>query len=124
MTFGPHLTLDLKGCPAMDLLGLDMVSMYLRQLVSLVDMTPIAPPYVFYYAGKVPKDHGVTGTLIIAESHISIHTFPEREGYAFIDIFSCKPFDTKFAIEFTKNYWRPEEMEVNLVERGKLFPRD
>lgn len=35
---------------------------------------------------------GVTGTLVLGESHYAIHTWPERNGYAFVDILTCSPF--------------------------------
>ncbi|MGH2368638.1 MAG: S-adenosylmethionine decarboxylase, partial [Chloroflexota bacterium] len=54
--------------------------------------TKIIPPYVFRYHGVVPEDWGITGMVIIAESHISIHTFPEHKRFH-MDVFSCKPFD-------------------------------
>ena len=46
----------------------------------------IMPPYVFRYHGEVPEDWGVSGVVLIAESHISIHTFPDK-GYLSLDIF-------------------------------------
>ena len=85
-------------------------------------MTPITQPYVFPYEGLVPEDKGITGIVIIAESHISVHSF-EDKGYCFIDIFSCKPFDYERAIELTKEIFQPKDCEVNVVSRGKDFPR-
>jgi S-adenosylmethionine decarboxylase len=85
-------------------------------------MTPITQPYVFPYSGLVPEDKGITGIVIIAESHISVHSF-EDKGYCFIDIFSCKDFDVERAIEITKNLFKPEDCEINIVARGKDFPR-
>ncbi|HEY7295818.1 MAG TPA: S-adenosylmethionine decarboxylase, partial [Dehalococcoidia bacterium] len=50
----------------------------LNSLPDQIDMTKIIQPYVFRYHGVVPEDWGITGVVIIAESHISIHTFPEH----------------------------------------------
>ena len=85
-------------------------------------MTPITQPYVFPYEGLVPEDRGITGIVIIAESHISVHSFEEK-GYCFIDIFSCKPFDYDEAIRLTKEIFQPQDCEINVVSRGKDFPR-
>ena len=60
-------------------------------------MTKIIQPYVFRYHGVVPEDWGVTGMVIIAESHISIHTFPDHKRFH-MDVFSCKPFDSDAAL--------------------------
>ena len=120
--FGPHITLDLKGCPKDILSNYQLHFEYLKNIPELIQMTPITQPYVFPYEGLVPEDRGITGIVIIAESHISVHSF-EDKGYCFIDIFSCKPFDYERAIELTKEIFQPKDCEVNVVSRGKDFPR-
>ena len=120
--FGPHITLDLKGCPKDILSNYQLHFEYLKNIPELIQMTPITQPYVFPYEGLVPEDKGITGIVIIAESHISVHSF-EYKGYCFIDIFSCKPFDYERAIELTKEIFQPKDCEVNVVSRGKDFPR-
>lgn len=120
--FGPHITLDLKGCPKDILSNYQLHFDYLKNIPELIQMTPITQPYVFPYEGLVPEDKGITGIVIIAESHISVHSFEEK-GYCFIDIFSCKPFDYERAIELTKEIFQPQDCEVKVVERGKDFPR-
>lgn len=120
--FGPHITLDLKGCPKEVLSDYNLHFNYLKSLPELIQMTPITQPYVFPYSGLVPEDKGITGIVIIAESHISVHSF-ENKGYCFIDIFSCKDFDVERAIQITKDLFKPEDCEINVVARGKDFPR-
>ena len=120
--FGPHITLDLKGCPKETLSNYNLHFNYLKNLPELIHMTPITQPYVFPYSGLVPEDNGITGIVIIAESHISVHSFEEK-GYCFIDIFSCKDMDVERAIEITLDMFKPESYEVNIVKRGKDFPR-
>ena len=120
--FGPHLTLDLKGCPQHLLSDLSLHFKWLKELPHLIDMTPITQPYVFPYEGLVPGDRGITGIAIIAESHLSIHSFEEK-GWCYIDIFSCRGFDTEKAIAITKEFFHPTECVVSLVERGIGFPR-
>ena len=120
--FGPHITLDLKGCPKDILSNYQLHFDYLKNIPELIQMTPITQPYVFPYEGLVPEDKGITGIVIIAESHISVHSFEEK-GYCLIDIFSCKPFDYNGAIRLTKEIFKPEDCEINVVSRGKDFPR-
>jgi S-adenosylmethionine decarboxylase len=120
--FGPHITLDLKGCPKETLSNYSLHFDYLKNLPELIHMTPITQPYVFPYSGLVPEDKGITGIVIIAESHISVHSFEEK-GYCFIDIFSCKDMDVERAIEITLDVFKPESYELNIVKRGKDFPR-
>ena len=120
--FGSHITLDLKGCPKEVLSDYNLNFDYLKSLPGLIHMTPITQPYVFPYSGLVPEDKGITGIVIIAESHISVHSF-EDKGYCFIDIFSCKDFDVERAIQITKDLFKPENCEIHVVARGKDFPR-
>lgn len=120
--FGPHITLDLKGCPKSVLSDLSLHFNYLKTLPESIKMTPITQPYVFPYSGIVAGDEGITGIVIIAESHISVHSF-ENKGFCFIDIFSCKSFDLEKAIEITKKIFKPQDCEIHIVERGKEFPR-
>jgi len=87
-------------------------------------MTKIMPPYVFKYdGGDKPEDWGVSGFVIIAESHISVHTFPEKQYFS-IDIFSCKEFDQDKALEFIKEFFKTDRLEVQRTSRGSEFPRD
>ena len=120
--FGPHLTLDLIGCPKEVLQDYNLHFEFLKKLPEMIGMTPITQPYVFPYSGLVPEDKGITGIVIIAESHLSVHSF-EDKGYTFIDMFSCKPFDVEKAEKFIMDLFKPKKVERNLIERGKEFPR-
>ena len=121
--FGPHLTLDLIGCPKEILQDYNLHFNLLKELPEMIGMTPITQPYVFPYSGLVPEDRGITGIVIIAESHLSVHSF-EDKGYTFIDMFSCKPFDVEKAEKFIIDLFKPEKVERNLIQRGKDFPRE
>lgn len=120
--FGPHLILEAYGCPA-ELLGdMTAVSTMLDAYPDKLDMTKIMPPYVFRYQGTVPDDWGVSGVVLIAESHISIHTFPDK-GFVTLDIFSCRDFDVDAAIEYFCSIFKPERYDKELIMRGREFPR-
>ena len=71
-------------------------------------MTKITEPKVLTYVGSVPEDWGLSGFVIIAESHISVHTFPSR-NYINVDIFSCKEFDSEKALEDVKRIFGAEK---------------
>jgi len=121
--FGQHLMLDGYGCPFENLTDLDRIYEFLNQCPDLIHMTKIMPPYAFKYSGKVPEDWGLSGFVLIAESHISIHTFPEK-GYLSIDVFSCKDFDVQTAVDFATKVFGIASQEVKIVDRGLEFPRD
>ncbi len=62
--------------------------------------------------------HGISGIAVIAESHISIHTWPEY-GYAAIDVFTCgEDVDPYNALAVIKRFFSPERMTVNEIKRG------
>ena len=119
--FGPHLMLDLNQCDFELLNSFDSCFKLLNNLPDQIGMTKITQPYVFPYKGFVPEDAGITGMVIIAESHISVHTFPFKT-YAFIDIFSCKPFDTDYATKFCIDLFNSKDPQISITKRGKSFP--
>ena len=120
--FGPHLMVEAYGCPNELLKDLTRISDFLDGLPALLDMTKIMPPYVFKYSGAVPDDWGISGVVLIAESHISVHTFPDK-GFITLDIFSCREFDVDGAIKYFSDYFNPERIEKQLIMRGREFPR-
>lgn len=120
--FGPHLILEAYGCSKKNLSDLTLVSEVLEAYPEKLNMTKIMPPYVFRYSGAVPEDWGVSGVVLIAESHISIHTFPDKE-FVTLDIFSCKDFDVDAAVEYFCSVFEPESFEKQLLQRGREFPR-
>ena len=120
--FGPHLTIDGYGCDQEKLTDLDLVFTILDELPEMINMNKIMPPYVVRYKGVDPLDWGISGIVMIAESHICIHTFPEK-NYVSIDIFSCQPFDVDFAYNYFKKAFNFDKIEKHLVMRGKYFPK-
>jgi S-adenosylmethionine decarboxylase len=56
---------------------------------------------------------------ILAESHISIHTWPER-GYAAIDVFMCGQCDPLLTLPVLEESFRPARLETHLVQRGLI----
>ncbi len=62
---------------------------------------------------------GVSGVSVLAESHITIHTWPER-AYAAIDIFMCGDCDPKDCLEELKRAFRPKRVETRSLRRGEI----
>ena len=61
---------------------------------------------------------GYSGVCLIAESHITIHTWPENE-YAAVDMFTCgSGMDFKAGIDMLKKYFSPRSVQVTEVKRG------
>lgn len=62
---------------------------------------------------------GVSGVAVLAESHISVHTWPER-GYAAFDIFMCGSTDTRKALSVLKQAFAPKRVVLGEHKRGVL----
>lgn len=120
--FGPHLMLDLNECNVDKLNNYKLIFDLLNTIPEKIGMTKITQPYVFPYSGLVPEDEGITGICIIAESHLSIHTFPKKK-YVFIDIFSCKFFDLENVKNELIETFESKKYQVHFTERGLDFPR-
>jgi S-adenosylmethionine decarboxylase len=122
---GPHLMLDCYGCDENKLKDLDFVLKFLDELPTMISMHKIADPYAIYYPGKSDSfdKGGISAIVIIAESHISIHTFPAN-NYMSVDIFSCKIFDIEKAIEYITKAFGAKKFEKKILNRGLEFPKD
>lgn len=145
--FGPHLIIDGYDADS-DLLD-DKELMYsvLDELPELIGMHKIDKPKVYKFDqtdiagasifgfcifknGFFKKflfflskffNSKLVGSVLIVESHISIHTYSKKDTI-FIDIFSCKDFDTQKAINYLKEKYKIKVMDVQLIQRGKYFP--
>ncbi|HMA32836.1 MAG TPA: adenosylmethionine decarboxylase [Chloroflexia bacterium] len=62
---------------------------------------------------------GVTGFLLLAESHLSVHTWPE-DGFAAFDIFSCGDMDTDAIVQVIRDALQPARERYQLIPRGIL----
>jgi len=123
--FGPHLMLDCYGCNERKLKDFDFVLKFLNDLPDLIGMHKISEPHAIDYSGN-PKSFdkgGISAVVIIAESHISIHTFPFQK-YMSVDIFSCRAFDVEKATEFIVKSFEAKKVEKKLLNRGSEFPKE
>jgi S-adenosylmethionine decarboxylase len=123
--FGPHLTIDLYGCDPELLNSASHIYKILDEMPTLLHMRKITKPQILPYEGTPGTfdKGGVSAFVIIATSHISIHTFVHQR-YASIDIFSCKAFDTNKAIRYISEKFKAKKAETNLLTRGREFPKE
>lgn len=68
---------------------------------------------------KFADQGGVTGVALLAESHISVHTWPEN-NYAAFDIFMCGDAQPEKALGLLKQVFKPTKVEIKEIQRGKL----
>ena len=112
-----HLAIDGYGGDTAKMWDAQLVRDFLFKCPDELGMTRITEPEVLEYNAPKAEDAGISGFVIIAESHISIHTFPRRE-YVNIDIFSCRPFDDKRALAEAKGLFGLDQVRSWLLERG------
>lgn len=118
-----HVTIDGFGGDREKLASEELVRELLDRYPGEIGMTKISEPHVRTYIGEKPEDWGVSGFVLIAESHITIHTFVEHRQ-VWVDIFSCKEFDATKAILDIKRAFGLKDITTRLLERGLEYPHE
>ena len=65
------------------------------------------------------EEQGISGVAVLAESHISVHTWPERKYIAF-DIFMCGDTNPELACKYLIETLKPKKKKVELIKRGNI----
>jgi S-adenosylmethionine decarboxylase len=107
---GMHLLIDMWGADALD--NESVIREALTQATEACGAT-----LLHIHLHQFLESGGISGVAVLAESHISIHTWPER-GFAAIDIFMCGACDAHRAIPVLKTYFQPRDMRVDEQRRG------
>ena len=109
---GTHLIADLYGIDGQRLTDPAHLATLLRSAAEQAGATVLnCAMHRFGEAG------GVTGVVMLAESHISIHTWPES-GFAAVDIFMCGSAAPQRALEWIEQDLRPAERRLHQIARG------
>src|SRR5580698_9643985 len=109
---GMHLLVDLWG--ARELTDPAAIDRALRAAAEAANATILHSH--FHHFGP---DGGVSGVLVLAESHISIHTWPERD-FAAIDIFMCGACDPYESLPVLQEAFAPASMQLGEQRRGLI----
>ncbi|MEI6659934.1 MAG: S-adenosylmethionine decarboxylase [bacterium] len=119
--FGYHLVMDCYGCDLKAVDSMEFCYKYLNDIVELLKMTKQTEPFVVYTdAVKYPDKAGISGWVPIVESGISIHTLTPTE-FVSIDVYSCKKYNVEQVREFTRNAFKPQEIEEKFFLRGEKY---
>ena len=116
-----HVIIDGYGGDPDQLADENVVRVILDRYPDEMGMTKITQPSVVRFKGTKPEDWGISGYVMIAESHIAIHTFPDR-GYVWVDIFSCKEFETEGAVDRVADAFGLTHVKTDVHERGLEYP--
>ena len=109
---GTHLLVELNDCNPSLLDDMPLVQRALLRAAEEAGATIVGE--VFHKFSPI----GVTGIICIAESHISIHTWPEH-AYAAVDIFTCgEDFKPRKAANFIAESLQSRQCDITEVQRG------
>ncbi len=112
-----HLMLELYRCDRQILSDESLVRRVLEEYPARVDMEKVSPVHLYQIETSNPLDAGLSGFVVIAQSHISLHAWPEY-GEVDIDICSCKEFSKETAIAFAKEMFKTDDVEMHFLVRG------
>ncbi len=112
-----HLMLELYNCDRERLSNEPLLRRVLDEYPGRVDMEKVSPVHLYDIETSNPLDAGMSGFVVIAQSHISMHAWPEY-GEVDIDICSCKEFSQEDAIAFAKEMFQSDDVEAHFVIRG------
>ncbi|MFZ2252717.1 MAG: adenosylmethionine decarboxylase [Minisyncoccia bacterium] len=123
--FGVHLMVDGYGAPKEVLKDKEALKQMLVDLPQKMGMHTISDPFVVEVGPMNRKDPGgVSGFILIAESHISFHTFPDR-GFVTIDVYTCQnTLDVEGFESLFKKSFQLKSAEIHLQKRGLHYPTE
>ena len=113
---GHHLLLDLYDCDVRRLEDARLLKQVLSELPARVGMKRISEPLVKKYESKT--DEGLTGFVLLAESHCSLHAYP-RFATMHCDVFSCKQFKAREIIDYLKKKFKAKKTIQKMVVRSE-----
>lgn len=109
---GKHLTVDMYGCSFENLDSSEYIKSAMMTAVEEANMTLLDLTFHKF------QPQGLTALALLAESHMSIHTYPEL-GYAAVDVFTCGDHSRPDkAVSVLKRFLKPERMKVTNIRRG------
>lgn len=109
---GTHLIIDLFGASRLD--ELEWMEKALRDAVEASEAT-----LLHIHLHHFTPNGGISGVAVLAESHISVHTWPERDFAAF-DVFMCGSARPEQSIAVLEAAFAPTELKVNELQRGRV----
>ncbi len=107
---GHHLLIDMWGASNLD--NQPLIEEALLECIRVSGAT-----LLHIHLHEFQENGGISGVAVLAESHISIHTWPER-GYAAIDIFMCGAAQPLKSVPVLRRYFEPQTIQLGEQKRG------
>lgn len=108
---GTHILIDFWGASNLD--NIDQVEQALAQAAQACNATVLG-----VNLHSFGEKSGITGVALLAESHISIHTWPEI-GFVALDVFMCGACNPHLALPVLEQFFRPQKMKITATARGE-----
>jgi len=113
-SLGKHLLIELYDC------NQEIINNIKKIEEKLIRSVEISGATIINHTFHKFSPHGVSGVVVIAESHFSIHTWPEY-GYCAVDIFTCgEKIDGEKALKYLKEELNAKSISVLEAKRGIL----
>ncbi|MCF7908574.1 MAG: S-adenosylmethionine decarboxylase [Candidatus Omnitrophica bacterium] len=114
--FGYELIMDLYDCDLKTMKSKKKISAYVDRLCELIDMEKYGKLHLPYFGLQKPQTSGYSLLQFIETSSITGH-FSEHWRISYINIFSCKFFDHKVALKFTKDFFSANRVKSKFIVR-------
>lgn len=111
MVLGKHVILELYGCPQTKLNDIQYLEDTLKEAALSMNATIVTTNFHHF------SPYGVSGVVVIQESHLTIHTWPEY-GYAALDVFTCGEINLEAGIQYLIQYLGADSHDRKLIDRG------
>ncbi|OMH40463.1 adenosylmethionine decarboxylase [Desulfurobacterium indicum] len=113
-TLGVHIVADLYGCDPEILKSADRMAEIFEGAVREAKLNKLSSHFHQFYP------YGATGVIVISESHLSFHTWPEH-GYVAIDVYTCGAHELAFkAFDYIVDKLNPSRVEKDVHFRGVI----
>lgn len=114
--WGYHLILDCKNGDLDKVKSPNNIENFVKELVNKINMTAFGAPKLNHFATHDEDTAGYSLVQLIETSSITGH-FVDKNGDCYIDIFSCKTFDTEIAKQVVNKYFSPTKIKVTYLKR-------
>lgn len=114
--WGYHAMFDCTACDIASVTNAENIANFTKELVERIDMVAYGDPVIVHFAEHAPDKAGYSLVQLIETSNITGH-FCDINGNAYLDVFSCKEYDTAVVEEVIRKYFNPEKVNLQFVYR-------
>ena len=115
-SWGYHLILDCRACDIPTVTNRDALENFIKVMVDAIHMKRYGEPIIEHFAEHNPEAAGYSLVQLIETSDITGH-FVDKNGDAYIDVFSCKIIDPEAAVNVVQELLHPKNIKVRYVLR-------